>query len=83
MRDRIRERLAEYRAEALNSIAVAVNKTKSKHAGSGTLASSMFHLAINKDNETGFAEYMDRSAGFIPILRLSDLRLPNRGGRWT
>src|SRR6516162_1926689 len=22
-------------------------------------------------------------AGIIPILRLSDLRLPNRGGRWT
>ena len=21
--------------------------------------------------------------GLIPILRLSDLRLPNRGGRWT
>jgi hypothetical protein len=23
------------------------------------------------------------TAGLIPILRLSDLRLPNRGGRWT
>jgi len=25
----------------------------------------------------------DLPIGLIPILRLSDLRLPNRGGRWT
>src|SRR5262245_63233836 len=65
MRDRIRQRLDEYRAEAHERIGVAVNMTRSKHAVNGTLSSSMCYLAINKDNETGFGEYMDRSAAFI------------------
>jgi hypothetical protein len=65
MRDRIRERLTEYRTEALDSIAIAENRTKAAFAQRGTLSSSMFHLAINEDNRAGFAEYMDRSANFI------------------
>jgi hypothetical protein len=65
MRDRIRERLTEYREEAHERIGKAVNKTRSEFAGRGTLSSSMCYLAINKDNETGFTEYMDRSAAFI------------------
>jgi len=31
----------------------------------GTLTSSMCDLAINRDNEVGFSEYMDQSADFI------------------
>src|SRR6516225_9005024 len=65
MRDRIRERLAEYRTEALERIGTAENRTKLTHMERGTLTSSMCDLAINKDNEAGFAEYMDRSARFI------------------
>jgi hypothetical protein len=65
MRDRIRERLTEYRAEALHSIAVAETRTKATFAKRNTLNSSRCHLAINEDNEAGFAEYMDRSANFI------------------
>jgi hypothetical protein len=65
MRDRIRERLEEYRAEALERIGVAMNKTKLAFNQRGTLTSSMCYLAINKDNETGLAEYMDRSIHFI------------------
>jgi hypothetical protein len=65
MRDRIRERLTEYQTEALERIAVAVNRTKSKAASTGNLNSGGYYLAINKDNEAGFAEYMDRSANFI------------------
>jgi hypothetical protein len=65
MRDRIRKRLAEYRTEALERIGRAEAKTKSTYAGRGTLQSSMCHLAINEDNETGFAEYMDQSVNFI------------------
>jgi hypothetical protein len=65
MRDLIRKRLAEYRAEALGSIAIAKNGTKLAYAGRGTLTSSMCYLAVNKDNETGLAEYMDRSIHFI------------------
>jgi len=61
----IRERLTEYRGEALESIAIAENRTKATHAQRGTATSSMCYLAINKDNETGLAEYMDRSAKFI------------------
>jgi len=61
----IRERLAEYRGEALERIASAENRTKSTYAQRGILSSSMCYLAINRDNETGFAEYMDRSANFI------------------
>src|SRR6266487_1013781 len=65
MRDRIRDRLTEYRNEALDSIAIAENRTKSTFAVRGTLTSSMCYLAINRDNETGFAQYMDWSASFI------------------
>ena len=66
MRDRIRERLTEYRSEALGSgsIAIAENKTKSTFGQHGVVSSRMY-LAINKDNETGFAKYMDRSGSFI------------------
>jgi hypothetical protein len=65
MRDRIRERLTEYRSEALERIGIAENRTKSIHVGRGTASSSMFHRDINEDNKTGFAEYMDQSADFI------------------
>jgi hypothetical protein len=65
MRDRIKERLTEYRTEALESIASAESRTKSTHAGRGTLNSSMLHHDINEVNKTGFAEYMDRSVNFI------------------
>jgi hypothetical protein len=65
MRDRIRERLTEYRAEALESIAAAENRTRADFGQRGILNSSMFHQAINKDNEACFAEYMDQSATFI------------------
>jgi len=33
--------------------------------GTGTVTGSRCYLDINKDNEAGFAEYMDRSADFI------------------
>jgi len=59
MRDQIRRRLEEYRAEALERIGIAVNRTKSKAVGS--LHGSRVHLTINEDNKVGFAEYMDRS----------------------
>ena len=65
MRDQIKERLTEYRAEARDSIAIAENKTKAEFAKRGTLSSSMFHLAVNEDNKTGFAQYMERSGKFI------------------
>ena len=65
MRDRIKERLTEYRTEALESIAGDESRTKSTHAGRGTLNSSMLHHDINEVNKTGFAEYMDRSVNFI------------------
>jgi hypothetical protein len=65
MRERIKERLTEYRAEALDSIAIAVNRTRSKAAGTGNLNSSRLNLVINDDTKTGFADYMDRSIDFI------------------
>jgi hypothetical protein len=65
MRDRIRERLKEYREEAHERIGKAVNMTKSKFSGAGRLESGACDLAINEDNKTGFAEYMDRSANFV------------------
>ena len=65
MRDVIRKRLAEYRAEALKSIAIAVNGTKATFAERGGLNGSRCYLTINKDNETGLAKYMDRSVHFI------------------
>jgi hypothetical protein len=36
--------------------------------------------AISGEDQTALAA---RRRELIPILRLSDLRLPNRGGRWT
>src|SRR5262245_45536232 len=65
MRERIRKRLKEYRAEALDSIMVAVNRTKSKSSGASRTNGHEWYQAINKDNEAGLAEYMDRSANFI------------------
>jgi len=65
MRDRIRERLTEYRAEALESIAGAENRTKADAAMRGILRSSMCYLRLNEDNKTGFAQYIDQSANFI------------------
>ena len=65
MRDRIRKRLREYRAQALGGIEVAVNRTRSKAAGYGNLHSSRLSLTINDDTKAGFAEYMDQSIKFI------------------
>jgi hypothetical protein len=65
MRDRIRERLREYRCEALDSIAIAVSRTRSKAAGTGNINSSRLNFVINDDTKTGFAEYMDQSIDFI------------------
>jgi len=65
MRERIRKRLKEYRSEALERIGIAINTTKRKASKAGHLNSNGTYLAINKDNETGVAEYMDRSANFI------------------
>src|SRR5262245_6259903 len=65
MRERIRKRLREYRSEALERIGIAINTTKRKASKAGHLNSNGTHLAINKDNETGVAEYMERSANFI------------------
>jgi hypothetical protein len=42
-----------------------MNKTKLAFNQRGTLTSSMCYLPVNKDNETGLAEYMDRSIHFI------------------
>ena len=65
MRERIRARLKEYRAEALRSIGDAVNKTKSEFSGKGRSNSHGYYRSINERNEAGFAKYMDRSAAFI------------------
>jgi len=65
MRDRIRERLTEYRSEALDSIAIAVNRTRSKASWAGALHGTRVHLVINEDARAGLAEYMDQSANFI------------------
>jgi hypothetical protein len=65
MRERIRARLKQYRAEAVDSIGVAVNRTKSTFIGAGRTNGGAYYLAVNKDNEAGLANYMDRSAAFI------------------
>src|SRR5262245_65423081 len=65
MRERIRKRLREYRSEALERIGIAIKTTKRKASKAGHVNSNGTYLAINKDNETGVAEYMDRSANFI------------------
>jgi hypothetical protein len=65
MRDRIRQRLREYRREALHSIAIAEDTTGAAFSERGRSGSGMFRRAINRDNENGFAEYMDQSIAFI------------------
>jgi len=65
MRERIRKRLREYRAEALDGIMVAVNRTRSELRGNGRTNGHEWYQAINKDNEAGLAKYMDQSAKFI------------------
>ena len=65
MRERIRKRLREYRAEALDGIGIAVNRTKSKFSGAGRTNSHGYYRAINEDKEAGFVKYMDQSAKFI------------------
>jgi len=65
MRERIRKRLREYRADAIQSIGVAVNRTRSQLSSKGRTNSHAWYRAINKDNEAGFKKYMDQSAKFI------------------
>jgi hypothetical protein len=65
MRERIRKRLKEYRAEALQSIGIAVDRTRSQLSSKGRTNSDAWYRAINKDNEAGFKKYMDQSAKFI------------------
>ena len=65
MRERIRKQLKEYRAEALQSIGIAVNRTRSQLSSKGRTNSHAWYRAINKDNEAGFKKYMDQSAKFI------------------
>src|SRR5262245_24052798 len=65
MRERIRKQLKEYRAEALQSIGIAVNRTRSQLSSKGRTNSHAWYRAINKDNEAGFKKYMDQSAQFI------------------
>jgi hypothetical protein len=65
MRDQIRARLREYRADALRSISGAVNKTNSEFSGRGHPNSHAYYRSINEKYETGFAEYMDQSTTFI------------------
>src|SRR5262245_3588053 len=65
MRERIRKRLKEYRAEALQSIGITVNRTRSQLSSKGRTNSHAWYRAINKDNEAGFKKYMDQSAEFI------------------
>jgi len=65
MRERIRKRLTGHRAETLERIQHAVNKTKSTFSGFGRSNSGAYYRAINEDNKTGFAEYMDQSIKFI------------------
>jgi hypothetical protein len=65
VRDQIRERLTEYRTEALEGIGTTVNRTKSKASETGRTNSHAYYRAINEDNKAGFAQYMDRSADYI------------------
>jgi hypothetical protein len=65
MRERIRKRLREYRAEALDGIGIAVNRTRSELSSKGRTNGHEWYQAINKDNEAGLAKYMDQSAKFI------------------
>src|SRR5262245_16864716 len=65
MRERIRKQLKEYRAEALQSIGIAVNRTRSQLSSKSRTNSHAWYQAINKDNEAGLKKYMDQSAKFI------------------
>jgi hypothetical protein len=65
MRDKIIKRLAEYRTEALERIAIAESNTIRDAAKTGNINSGRMYLIINEDNKTGFAEYLDRSVKFI------------------
>ncbi len=65
MRNLIRKRLTEYRIDALDNIAVAVNNTKANFAKHGALNSDRLYLFTNEHNKTSFAQYIDRSANFI------------------
>jgi hypothetical protein len=65
MRDVIRQRLTEFRAEALERIGDVVNRTKSKASETGRTNSPAYYRAINEDNKAGLAQYMDRSADYI------------------
>jgi hypothetical protein len=65
MRERIRKQLKEYRAEALQSIGIAVTRTRSQLSSKSQTNSHAWYRAINKDNEAGFKKYMDQSAKFI------------------
>ena len=65
MRERIRKRLREYRADAIQSIGVAVNRTRSELRDKGRTNGHEWYQAINKDNEAGLAKYMDQSAKSI------------------
>jgi hypothetical protein len=65
MRERIRKRLTEYRADAIQSIGYAVNRTISELRDKGRTNGHEWYQAINKDNEAGLAKYMDQSAKFI------------------
>jgi hypothetical protein len=57
MRERIRARLKQYRAEAVDSIGAAVNRMKSTFSGAARMNGRPYYLAINKDNEAGFATF--------------------------
>src|SRR5262245_65902792 len=65
MRERIRKRLREYRAEAIQSLGVAAIRTRSELRDKGRANGHEWYTAINKDNEAGLAKYMDQSAKFI------------------
>jgi len=65
MRERIRKRLTEYPAGAIQSIGYAVSRTRTELRERGQTNSDEWYQAINKDNEAGFKKYMDQSAKFI------------------
>jgi hypothetical protein len=65
MRDRIRERLTEYRTETMESIGIAIAKTTREASRDGRLNSGGFYLMVNEDNKVGFEQYMEQSADFI------------------
>ena len=56
MGDQIRKQLAEYRTEALDSIAIAENRTKADTSKHGASYNSRLYLYIKEDNKSGFAQ---------------------------